>query len=347
MTLKKYIIASRLNSELTLLYNRTDGDYTVWIYKCKDKDGKVFCLKNVNIPRCALRESAILNHMKSRENSELKVSDYIENCEKIDIEGKIFIKMPFLSPLTKAKKDKDSIFKYCKQLITQLYHIHLKGVYHTDIKKGNVMYDEEKDECYIIDFDNSFIIENHVDKKSKKLDFYDRNRLLLPNQTLYPLSYRPLESFCDEDLRNYTEVMHMLNKNKETMKTVGKEVYKYKVLLEDLEDKNCEEAKKYRRLIKKAQDSVISNKISKKINACRCFSEIVSDIGEENLDKYEKACMKHNTIYGDVYALGITLISAFDIEGTKSEKIVEKMLFHDIYDRPSSKDAYNEIMNIP
>lgn len=249
---------------------------------------------------------------------------------------KYALKLPKLMDVcdyVKSSPDfKEKISIYIDQLVDQLSKIHTAGVIHADIKYDNIMYDQDADYMYLIDFGLSEIVEEDSDGELfmvlDKKDFSDI--------AICSCHHRPPEAFSPDDLEDYRKWEKQFNalearqkkafnqkkyeeykKIKEKIKTIG-EVGELASELADQKEK-----------LYKAMQTKLSLKIEDELvyleeNAPD--AEIVFERHGEDVDKVNRAFTKHVTFLCDVYALGVVFMENLYPDNPIYQKLIDHMI---------------------
>lgn len=239
--------------------------------------------------------------------------NFIKNTSLITspLNGKVALKMPKLKSFDKLRKMshfESNAHVYIRQLLNQLYLFHKAGLCHSDIKSDNFMYDEQSDTLLLIDYGSSIIIEECVKDECRDLSPFDINRELNINRSHMQTSgYRAPECFDSEDLEDYDDWNDELDRLEEKFK--------------------CKKDPILRRKIRNLEDE-----------APDC-SEMLEYFDSEELESAEHSFAYHNTIYSDIYALGICLLEYMDeILSQEQCEFLTRMMSCDIKDRPTPSE---------
>jgi serine/threonine protein kinase len=246
-------------------------------------------------------------------------SRYIKETTLINVGDKVGLRMPVL---LKFRELRDMAHfpgcapKYTRQLIDQLAQMHIGDIFHGDIKGDNFMYDPITDTLCIIDFGESQRIEGTTKPKYKDLDKWDHKRSMKDNGAHFQCAlYRPPECFHDEDKGEF-------------------DVWESKMV--ELEEKYTKSKNnKFRNKLKKLRDSTPD-----------CY-DMLNEFTTEELNNAEYTFCYHNTLYSDIYAMGICLLEYMS-EYLNEDQIafLKVMRSCELLDRPPSYKLTWDNLNV-
>lgn len=166
------------------------------IKKIRDNDGKVYIVKELQ----AL-DLPSLKYIINFQN----INRYIDEAVIVKISRKDYLRVPVFDwiVIEGGKSDtfnyslikilKHDLYKYIRQLITQLVILHEAGIYHNDIKPSNILYDSARDQLILFDFDCSIVdtVYNYEDPEAEiEYGFANDSQSSV---------YRPIECFRETD----------------------------------------------------------------------------------------------------------------------------------------------------
>lgn len=102
-----------------------------------------------------------------------------------------------------------------RQVLVLLIEIHKRGIIHQDIKEENILYNEEKDRVYLIDFEGKKTLLNQSPEQAEELKLTEKTDIWSLGTALYSsiTGYELVGNVSDILLKPIDKMLHRLDKN--------------------------------------------------------------------------------------------------------------------------------------